>query len=146
MRASPNVKECCGGRWDGNLFDKCPRCGKQLNEANGSPFRVQLSRRKGWKLPANTVVVSRPTKWGNPFIVVKHGTRERCVELFRLLCAGYQCISLGGDVCDAQKSFIAHAKANLQALRGKNLACWCPLNKPCHADVLLEMANAGTQP
>jgi len=26
-------------------------------------------------------------------------------------------------------------------LAGKNLACWCPLNKHCHADLLLELAN-----
>lgn len=114
--------------------------------ATGSPFRVQLSRRKGWKMPANTVDVSRPTAWGNPFIVGKHGTRERCVELFRLLCGGYHCISLGRDVCDAQKAFVAHAKANRETLRGKNLACWCPLNKPCHADVLREMANVKLTP
>jgi hypothetical protein len=29
----------------------------------------------------------------------------------------------------------------IHELRGKNLACWCPLNQPCHADVLLELAN-----
>jgi hypothetical protein len=29
-------------------------------------------------------------------------------------------------------------------LRGKNLACWCPLDQPCHADVLLEIANRET--
>jgi hypothetical protein len=28
-----------------------------------------------------------------------------------------------------------------QELRGKNLACWCPEGSPCHADVLLEIAN-----
>jgi len=32
-------------------------------------------------------------------------------------------------------------KINLEELRGKNLACWCPLDKPCHADILLELAN-----
>jgi len=106
------------------------------------PIRIQLRRTKGWRLPANTVVVSRPTAWGNPFIVGKHGTREQCVELFQRLCDGYLCISLGGDVCHAQKAFVAYAKTNREKLRGKNLACWCPLNKPCHADVLLQIANS----
>jgi hypothetical protein len=27
-------------------------------------------------------------------------------------------------------------------LKGKNLACWCPLDQPCHADILLRIANA----
>lgn len=31
--------------------------------------------------------------------------------------------------------------ADLLALRGNNLACWCPLNEPCHADLLLRLAN-----
>lgn len=31
--------------------------------------------------------------------------------------------------------------SRLHELRGKNLACWCPLNQPCHADVLLKLAN-----
>ncbi len=107
-----------------------------------SPRRVQLSRRKGYKLPENTVNVARPGKWGNPFIVGKHGTRERCVELFRLLCGGYVCISLDSECGDAQQRFMKHAKSHIADLRGKNLACWCRLDgKPCHADILLEAAN-----
>ena len=105
------------------------------------PVRVQLSRRKGYKLPLNTVVVSRPGKWGNPFVAGKDGTREYCVKLFRLLCEGYLCISAGRECYDAQMRFREYAKQNLWRLRGKNLACWCPLDKPCHADILLEGAN-----
>lgn len=108
-----------------------------------SPRRVQLSRRKGYKLPENTVNVARPGKWGNPFIVGKHGTRERCVELFRLLCGGYVCVSFDAECGDAQHRFMQHAKLHIADLRGKNLACWCRLDgKPCHADILLEAANA----
>jgi hypothetical protein len=29
-----------------------------------------------------------------------------------------------------------------QALKGKNLACWCKLDEPCHADFLLRLANS----
>jgi hypothetical protein len=105
------------------------------------PKRVQLRRTKGWRLPPNTVVVARPTKWGNPFIVGKHGTREHCVDLFRKLCAGCLCISKDGACCAAQQGFVAMAYEDLPELRGKNLACWCPLDQPCHADVLLELAN-----
>jgi len=103
--------------------------------------RVQLSRRRGFKLPPNTVNVARPSRWGNPFIVGKHGTREQCVKLFRLMCGGLLCISVDSDCADAQQRFMKWAKANIWRLRGKDLACWCRLDgKPCHADVLLEAA------
>lgn len=129
----------------------CPNCGfkgsrRKLENANGSsapigsPIRVKLRRSKGWRLPANTVVVSRPTKWGNPFVVGKHGDRAECVRLFGLLMAGYLCISKDVPCVKDQERFIAHAKKHLPELRGKNLACWCR-GKPCHADVLLELAN-----
>lgn len=87
--------------------------------------RIQLRRIKGWKKPENTVVVSRPTKYGNPF----HGafTRKRAVELF--------------EGSHALKHLIASGAVD--ELRGKNLACWCPLDGPCHADILLRVANCG---
>jgi hypothetical protein len=94
------------------------------------PCRVQLRRSKGWRMPPNTVNVARPSKWGNPY---KVGT----------------CL-----IPDAQTAVEAFA-ANLpigenwaETLRGKNLACWCPLDQPCHADVLLRIANtrAGETP
>lgn len=113
-----------------------------LHAAHGSPRRVQLSRRKGYKLPPNTVNIARPGRWGNPFIVGKHGTREECVRLFRLLCGGYLCISLDSGCADAQQRFLKHAKKHIASLKGKDLACWCRLDgKPCHGDVLLEAAN-----
>jgi hypothetical protein len=105
------------------------------------PQRIQLRRAKGWRLPANTIVVSRPTKWGNPFIVGQHGTQAECVRLFTLLVCGYWCISTDAPCADEQKRFMAHAKAHLNELRGKNLACWCRPGTPCHADVLLQIAN-----
>lgn len=105
--------------------------------------RIRLSRRKGFKLPPNAVNVARPSRWGNPFIIGVHGTREQCVQLFRYLCAGYLCISAKGEECaEDQQKFSKWAKRNIWRLRGKDLACWCALDgKPCHADVLLEAAN-----
>jgi Domain of unknown function (DUF4326) len=105
------------------------------------PLRIQLSRRKGWRMPVNTVKVDRSTKWGNPFIVGVHGTRAYCVHLFRLLCGGYLAISVDIECVERQQAFLKFAKLNLYRLRGKNLACWCPSNALCHADVLLEAAN-----
>jgi hypothetical protein len=101
---------------------------------------MQLSRKKGWKMPENTVKVDRTTKWGNPFIVGEHGTRAECVRLFEYLLGGLLCISANN--CEAQEAYMAMARCDLEQLRGKNLACWCPLDAPCHADVLLVMANA----
>ena len=105
------------------------------------PKRVQLSRKKGWKMPENTAKVDRTTKWGNPFIVGEHGTRAECVRLFELLLGGMLCVSK--DNVGEQARYIEMARRDREQLRGKNLACWCPLDgAPCHADVLLAMANA----
>lgn len=91
-----------------------------------APRRIQLSRKKGWRLPPNTVVVARPTKWGNPFHVgIRHPPNE-AVHLFHEHVVGLMESGTGYP---------------LRELRGKNLACWCPLDQPCHADVLLELAN-----
>jgi len=92
-----------------------------------TPTRIQLSRKKGWRLPPDTVVVSRPSKWGNPFVVQNATSRADAVAAFRARWLAALEAAPGID--------------NFAALRGKNLACWCPLDQPCHADVLLELAN-----
>lgn len=104
------------------------------------PERIQLRRRKGWRMPANTVKVDRSTKWGNPFVTGTDGTRAECVSLYKRLLAGYCCLTTPASMAD-QNSARGHVAEHLDELRGKNLACWCPLEAPCHADVLLEIAN-----
>lgn len=93
------------------------------------PIRLQLSRRRGAHLPRGTVVVARPTRWGNPYQAGKDGSGDRSmlVELYRAYLARPE-----------QHELVAAIK---RELKGKNLACWCPLDGPCHADVLLEIAN-----
>jgi hypothetical protein len=105
-----------------------------------APQRIQLSRKRGWRKPENTVVVSRPSKWGNPFVVgqIFKGTmavvkdRRHAWQLFRSLAP-------------QNEKLVARARVELA---GKNLACWCPLptepyqEDECHAAVLLELANA----
>ena len=88
------------------------------------PRRIQLKRTKGWRMPPNTVKVCRPSIWGNPFKVGPDGTRSECVAKYS------QHIAL-------------LTNAVVQQLRGKNLACWCKPGTPCHADVLLKIANEG---
>lgn len=100
------------------------------------PVRVQRKRTKGWRMPENTVCVDRTTKWGNPFVVGKHGTAAQCVEKFRRTLFVFR----HGDSLD--KFWLDSLTLDeISDLRGKNLACWCALDKPCHADVLLELAN-----
>ena len=99
-----------------------------------APHRVQLRRTKGWRMPENTVKVDRTTRWGNPFVVSKYNTPEKAVAQFRRAVADYADVGLWLD-------FDPESERALAPLRGKNLACWCPLDAPCHADVLLELAN-----
>ena len=106
--------------------------------------RIQLSRAKGWRMPPGTVKVDRSTKWGNPFVVGSHGTRAECVDLFRKLLAGYLCLSTGDP--SKQQEYLAMARRDRGQLRGKNLACWCPLDAPCHADVLLQLKQPRQRP
>jgi len=103
------------------------------------PQRIQRRRIKGWKMPPNTIYVGRPTKWGNPFIVGKSGgAYTALVKNRRHAWQLYRSVAI-----DNQK-LIEAAKAEL---RGKNLACFCPLpSEPyqpdcCHAAVLIEIAN-----
>ncbi len=60
--------------------------------------------------------------------------RAGCVALFReyLDATNYQTDRMGYPPLEEIRA----------ELRGKDLACWCPLDGPCHADVLLEIANA----
>lgn len=94
------------------------------------PKRIQLRRTKGWRLPPNTVVVSRPSKYGNPYRI---GFEVKDAAEAKLRYLGF----LAGYGFPEQRAKIG----DVRKLRGKNLACWCPLGRPCHADVLLEIAN-----
>src|SRR5262245_23402665 len=109
--------------------------------------RIQLRRSKGWRMPANTVKVDRTTLFGNPFSIDEHG-RDRAVALHRAWLTG----SIEGEEIPRSRMAALDALrrkvlAALPGLRGRNLACWCPLPRPgrrdnCHAALLLEMANA----
>lgn len=104
------------------------------------PQRVQLSRKRGWKLPANTVVVSRGRgrKFGNP-----HKVTPRLIEQCGSVeAAAVAMVSAYRDwMKDTPQGRELSAQAKVK-LRGKHLACWCPPGQACHADVLLEIANS----
>jgi len=90
------------------------------------PRRLQLSRRKGSRLVKDAIVVARPTKWGNPYKPGKLTRAETIANYRRDLIAGKLKVSID----DARRE-----------LKGHDLACWCSLDGPCHADVLIEFAN-----
>ena len=85
------------------------------------PRRLQCRRDRPWQTIPKAVYVGRRSRWGNPYHLGVHGTPEHCVRLF-----------------------VVHYRANAayraevrRRLAGKDLACWCPLDQPCHAGVLL---------
>jgi hypothetical protein len=118
------------------------------------PKRVQMSRQHPWRADnPDAVIVARPSKWGNPFKVVrddddnwdvrhdgitfdyaasKEDALELAVEIFALE------IAPTASIDGIQYPLYVDIE---RELGGKDLACWCPLDQPCHADVLLVLAN-----
>lgn len=101
------------------------------------PKRIQRKRTKGWRMPDGAVYVGRPSKWRNHYEVGAwvRLTPERLP--FRVQNALHAVWLFGVDALSSDV-FMEHVR---RELRGKDLACWCPLDQPCHADVLLELAN-----
>ena len=106
-----------------------------------TPKRIRLSRAKGWRMPPDTVKVSRPGPWGNPFKVGRDGTAAECVEMHRNLLRGVVALTAVASM-EEQLKALAYAEAHIADLVGKNVACWCGLDKPCHGDNWLELAAA----
>ena len=106
------------------------------------PKRIQRSRAKGWRMPPNTLYVGRPSYWGNPFRV-SNGDCEHpdCGPKSHPPVTAQMAV-------DAFRRWIGpeYEEQVIDELRGKDLACWCPLDQPCHADVLLELANQPAAP
>ncbi|RMI14270.1 DUF4326 domain-containing protein [Pseudoroseomonas wenyumeiae] len=117
-----------------------------------APARVQLRRLKGWRMPENTVKVCRPSVFGNPWRVqdilaadMENNRHTSLEEAQSAAVESYEAWLKGDDFSGMPPASLADRGALLRALpslRSKNLACWCRLDQPCHADVLLEMANA----
>lgn len=112
-----------------------------------TPQRIQLRRTRGWRKPEGAIVVARPTKWGNPWVV--HPNHENC---------GLDLIGCPEWIADSREDATTKYRHCLlyprigdpplpsiddirYELRGHDLACWCPLDQPCHASVLLDLAN-----
>lgn len=93
------------------------------------PKRIQRKRVRGWRMPLGAVYVGRPSRFANPFKIDGLAVPDAAaaVTAFRAYLT-------------AQPALVASIKSDI---KGKDLACWCPENTPCHGDVLLEIANEG---
>jgi hypothetical protein len=117
--------------------------------------RIQLRRTKGWRKPDGAIVVARPSKWGNPYTI--NMMRQRIADVAAALqtdplldprvmaVEAFRCdLTYGPDSpwwWFGPHMQIIRMAGDLDELRGHDLACWCPIDRPCHADVLLEIAN-----
>ncbi len=118
----------------------CPDCGRAPGQQHQDwcpddgpvegPKRIQMTRNKPWRKDnPDAVIVSRPSKWGNPYM--GEGRDPDRAMLARLY----------SEMLDRPEK-AELVEAIRRELRGKDLACWCPLDQPCHADVLLRVANS----
>jgi len=89
-------------------------------------------------MPPNTIKVARPTRWGNPFKVIRgsvtQGSNLAVVQKYE------QWLTTGNVLSgnDSEKPTLEEIR---RELGGKNLACYCNESDACHADVLLGLAN-----
>lgn len=124
-----------------------------------TPQRVQMSRRHPWRTDhPDAVIVARPTRWGNPFPLADFQPGYKVVtdagqvlvyltmapETQRALATAAFRQALAGTFRPEMVSGYPSPSEIRDALAGKDLACWCPPDQPCHADVLLEIANGST--
>lgn len=117
------------------------------------PKRIQRKRIKGWRMPANCVSIARPGKWGNPFCVgdwVRKGD-PGYTGAFRFIYTKatkpeyadetYTRLDTVEKVLEFYRWYLIAMKTDLSELKGKDLACFCKEDHPCHGDVLIELAN-----
>jgi hypothetical protein len=115
------------------------------------PQRMQVSRKAGFDLQAASralnglpaKLVTRPGKWGNPFsiddVAARYGLDRAAAQAKAVAMAGEW---LRGSLDKQLSPGPAPSRAEIRAeLAGHNLACWCRPGTPCHADVLIELAN-----
>lgn len=116
------------------------------------PRRIQRKRTRGWRMPESAVYVGRPTRWANPYrwsdypryysnVSIDgewygHRRSDAALRRFAMVDFEHQYLCLYSPHPDAPSR-----EEIRRELAGKDLACWCPEGQPCHADVLLRIAN-----
>jgi ribosomal protein L37AE/L43A len=137
----PNCNTLQHGQWA--CSDECCELiirGQAKQAITSSPHGVQLRRSAGWRKPANTVVVTRASKkWGNPFIIGKDSI--------------YGFVTDAKTAVDFYRRWLKTTPEGASVLREarkllprQNLACFCPLDSPCHRNVLLDLVNSTQRP
>lgn len=111
------------------------------------PKRIQQRRTKGWRKPDGAVAVGRGTRWGNPAQITEPepGRHDVAVnDANGVIYSGADRDEARRAAVDFYRRMSEHDRASIRMeLAGRDLMCWCPLDQPCHADVLLELANGG---
>ena len=106
-----------------------------------SPQRIQRKRTKGWRMPEGCVYVGRPTVYGNPWTIADASHLFPGVDR-RAWVVNQYARELRERDGTGELEFVTTEQIR-DRLAGKDIACWCPLDAPCHADVLLRVANGG---
>jgi hypothetical protein len=115
------------------------------------PIRVQRKRTKGYKMPPDTVSVTRPGWWGNPFVIGGHyklGTPGTAMTYIRAYEwePGYTTLKTKEECIEWYEKYLelspTMTKRIKEELRDKNVACFCPLDQPCYGDIILRIANS----
>jgi len=119
----------------------------------GDRVRIQRRRTKGWRMPETAKYVGRPTKWGNPFKVGeiaphRHRSAAHPHDFYidhHMIVTARQAAGLYRKIVEdpAEHQYIGYRPPTVATIRaelaGYDLVCWCPLDQPCHGDVLLDL-------
>ncbi|MFB7224199.1 MULTISPECIES: DUF4326 domain-containing protein [Terrabacteria group] len=132
-----------------------------------APRRIQRRRAKGWRAPADAVYVGRGSRWGNAYPLNSTQVRMPALDgsewehegrLGKASGQRHAFVHPDGavtwhlvqdatpkQVIELYRRWLAERPELVDVMRrdlaGRDLMCWCPPGRPCHADVLLELAN-----
>lgn len=120
-----------------------------------APKRIQRKRTAGWRMPEGAQYVGRPGPWGNPISFMDVGEQYPSLndhQVATLIVRDFKVLVDRGRLAFPNWRFADGTRGPVEwtypspgriraELAGHDLACWCPLDQPCHADVLLELAN-----
>lgn len=117
-----------------------------------APGRIQRRRVNGWRMPEGSRYVGRGSEWGNPFVVGARAiiqTPSIYAPPAQRASSWYTVeITISPESAVAlHRAWVLERPAQVEQIRaemaGQDLVCWCALDKPCHADTYLEIANGG---
>lgn len=119
------------------------------------PQRIQRKRTTGWRMPEGAVYVGRPSRWGNPINLSDLAGQYPSLSIEQLAALAVRhfedLVRIGTLTipnwrhADGERRPITWHYPTAEVIRaelaGRDLACWCAMDRPCHADILLELMN-----